>query len=59
MFPWKSIGNNDIFFYNSGRAGPVILIFKLDRDIDKAILVCTHFLSTQKVVKCGYGLEFG
>jgi hypothetical protein len=42
MFPWESIGNNDIFCYNSGRARPIILIFELDRDIGKTIL-CTKF----------------
>ncbi len=53
IFPYKSIGKNEYFCNNSGRARPIRLIFELDRDLDK-IKLCTKFyenrLSLSKVI---------
>ena len=38
----KTIGNNEYFCNNSGRASPIRLIFELDRDIDETKL-CRKF----------------
>jgi hypothetical protein len=38
----QSHRNNHIFCYNSGRCGPIVLIFELDWDINKTVL-CTKF----------------
>jgi hypothetical protein len=41
--PWNRPTEITTFFaYNSGRCGPILLIFELDRDINKTVL-CTKF----------------